>query len=50
LFCSKNHLALIAADHEELTLDQPNVALSGETSVKLQKRRERMLNEVLQGA
>jgi hypothetical protein len=50
LFCSKQHLALIGADYEEVALDQPNVALSGETATKLQKRRERTLNEVLMGA
>lgn len=46
-FCSRMHLALIAADAESEMLHQPNAYLNGNEAEKVMRARDRQLREVL---
>ena len=49
-FCSREHLSLIGAVTEEMTLPIVETHLSGFDTTKAKKKRDRMMNEVLLGA
>lgn len=49
-YCSKEHLALIAADAESIALEYPHSEFNAEKHVQAKRRRQRQLDEALMGA